>query len=79
MVAAWGLVRSESLRRSSCFEAWRTRLWVIALAWGAGWFVFAETSAVWLRLGLLVAVGLWAVQGAALVWVASMRRLMHVD
>ena len=78
MLSACGLASSVSLRRSSHFEEWRSRLWVVALAWGAGWFVFAETAAVWLRLGLVVAVGLWAVQGAALAWVASRRRLMPV-
>lgn len=76
VLAASGLASSESLRRSSLFEAWPAQLWVVALAWGAGWFVFAETAAVWLRLGLSVVVGLWAVQGAALAWEASRRSLM---
>ncbi|WP_419931135.1 DUF2339 domain-containing protein [Candidatus Poriferisodalis sp.] len=78
VMAACGLTSSESLRRSAHFEAWGSRLWVAALAWGAGWILFAETAAVWLRLGLLAAAGLWAVQGTVLVWVASRRRLMPV-
>lgn len=78
MLAACGLASAESLRRSSYFENWRTAAWIVALAWGAGWFLFAETAAVWLRLGLLVAVGLWAVQGAVLVWVAARRSLAPV-
>ena len=78
MLTACGLASAESLRRSSHFEGWR--LWVQngALVWGAGWFLFAETAAVWLRLGLVPTVGLWAVQGAALTWVASRRRSLPV-
>ena len=73
MLTACGLASAESLRRSSHFEAWRPWPQSVALVWGAGWFLFAETAAVWLRLGLLPAVGLWAVQGAALTWVGSRR------
>lgn len=78
LLAACGLASSDSLRRSTHFEAWRSHLWVAALGWGAGWFLFAQTAAVWLRLGLLVAAAVWAAQGAALVWVASRRGLMPV-
>ncbi|WP_419914550.1 DUF2339 domain-containing protein [Candidatus Poriferisodalis sp.] len=78
MLTACGLASAESLRRSSHFAAWRPWPQNLALVWGAGWFLFAETAAVWLRLGLLPTVGLWAVQGAALTWVASRRRLMPV-
>ena len=78
VLAACGFTSSESLRRSPHFDAQHSRIWVAALAWGAGWILFAETAAVWLRLGLLVTVGLWAVQGAVLLWVASRRRLMPV-
>ena len=74
MLAACGLASAESLRRSTHFEAWQPRLQIAALVWGAGWFLFAETAAVWLQLGMLPAVALWAVQGAALVWLASQRR-----
>ncbi len=78
MLAACGLAGAESLRRSSHFDPWRSSAKSAALVWGAGWFLFAETAAVWLRLGLLPAVGLWAVQGAALMWVASKHRSMPV-
>ena len=76
MLTACGLASAESLRRSSYFEAWRPWPQNVALVWGAAWFLFAETAAVWLRLGLLPTVGLWAVQGAALIWIASKRRSM---
>jgi len=78
MLAACGLASAESLRRSSHFDPWRQSVQIAALVWGAGWFLFAETAAVWLRGGLLPAVGLWAVQGAALMWIASKRRWMPV-
>ena len=78
MLTACGLASAESLRRSSQFEAWRPWPQNVALVWGAGWFLFAETAAVWLRLGLLPTVGLWAVQGAAVTWMASRRRSMPV-
>lgn len=78
MLAACGLASAESLRRSSHFDPWRQSVQIAALVWGAGWFLFAETAAVWLRWGLLPAVGLWAVQGAALMWIASKRRSMPV-
>lgn len=78
VLTACGLASAESLRRSPHFEAWRPGPQNLALVWGAGWFLFAETAAVWLRLGLLVAVGVWAAQGAALMWVASRRRSMPV-
>ncbi len=74
MLTACGLASAESLRRSSHFEGWRPWVQNGALVWGAGWFLFAETAAVWLRLGLVPTLGLWAVQGAALTWVASRRR-----
>ena len=67
-----GLPARKSLRRSSHFDPWRQSVQIAALVWGAGWFLFAETAAVWLRWGLLPALsGLWAVQGAALMWIAS--------
>ena len=78
MLAACGLASAEFLRRSSHLEDWHPWPQNVALVWGAGWFLFAETAAVWLRLGLMPAVGLWAVQGAALMWVASKRRSMPV-
>ena len=78
MLAASGLASAEFLRRSSHLEDWHPWPQNMALVWGAGWFLFAETAAVWLRLGLMPAVGLWAVQGAALMWVASKRRSMPV-
>ena len=78
LLAACGLASAESLRRSPHFERWRPWAQNGALVWGAGWFLFAETAAVWLRLGLLPTVGLWAVQGAALMWMASKRRSMPV-
>lgn len=78
VLTACGLSSSESLRRSAHFEAWRPWLQNMALVWGAGWFLFAETAAVWLRLGLLPTVGLWAAQGAALMWMASRRRSLPV-
>ena len=78
MLTACGLASAESLRRSSHFEAWRPWPQNVALVWGAGWFLFAETAAVWLRLGLVPALGLWAVQGAALIWIASRRGWMPV-
>lgn len=78
VLTACGLAGAESLRRSPHFEAWRPGPQNLALVWGAGWFLFAETAAVWLRIGLLAAAGLWAVQGATLVWVASRRRLLPV-
>ncbi|WP_420621874.1 DUF2339 domain-containing protein [Candidatus Poriferisodalis sp.] len=78
VLAACGLASAEFLRRSSHLEDWHPWPQNVALVWGAGWFLFAETAAVWLRLGLMPAVGLWAVQGAALMWVASKRRSMPV-
>ncbi len=78
MLTACGLASAESLRRSSHFETFRPWPQTVALVWGAGWFLFAETAAVWLRLGLLPTVGLWAAQGAALTWVASRRRSLPV-
>ena len=78
MLAACGLASAEFLRRSSHLEDWHPWPQNAALVWGAGWFLFAETAAVWVRLGLMPAVGLWAVQGAALMWVASKRRSMPV-
>ena len=78
MLAACGLASAEFLRRSSHFEDWHPWPQNVALVWGAGWFLFAETAVVWLRLGLMPAVGLWAVQGAALLWVASKRRSMPI-
>ncbi|WP_419838175.1 DUF2339 domain-containing protein [Candidatus Poriferisodalis sp.] len=78
MLAACGLASAESLRRSSRFDPWRLSVQIAALVWGAGWFLFAETAAVWLRFGLLPTVGLWAVQGAAVTWMASRRRSMPV-
>ena len=78
MLTACGLASAESLRRSSYFEAWRPWPQNVALVWGAGWFLFAETVAVWLRLGLLPTVVLWAAQGAVVAWIASRRRSMPV-
>lgn len=78
MLTACGLASAESLRRSSQFEGWRPWVQNGALVWGAGWFLFAETAAVWLRLGLLLTVGLWAVRGAALIWIASRRGWMPI-
>ena len=78
MLTACGLASAESLRRSPHFEAWRPWPQSVALVWGAGWFLFAETAAVWLRLGLVPTVALWAVQGAALTWIAPRRRWMPV-
>ena len=76
MLTACGLASAESLRRSSYFEAWRPWPQNVALVWGAGWFLFAESAEMWVRAGPFAVSALWAVEGAVLVWFATRHRMV---